>query len=364
MIKKLNSYFSKNNFMTYFTFIRMGTAFLLSLSIIFLIIYLISDNPAFAINKLLFGPLETRRSFFNVFVRSIPLIFTSLGLSVCLKSGVFNISSDASFYMGGVIATSLALSLKLPFLIHQFVIIVFAGFIGGIISMLPVIINKYTKINSVVLAIMANSLFYYFGLFIISSFFLDNSGSWGSKKFPYSATLGNLIKSTSLHYGIIIAFIVVIFVVILMGHTTLGYKIKLIGNNINFAKTSGIKVNSIVLLAQFIAGYIAAMGGAIEMMGVYARFQWQQPTAYVWDGLLIYMLSNGNPSIVPITSFLIAYLRMGAEIMSRGTNLDSSIVVFFQGIIILLVASKKFLYFIKERHDQKMSLIQAGKGGN
>ena len=74
---------------------------------------------------------------------------------------------------------------------------------------------------------------------------------------------------------------------------------------------------------------------------------------------MIYMLANGNPTFIPLTAFFIAYLRVGAEIMSRSTDLDPEIVTFLQGIIILLVASQRFLYFIKKRHDQKMSLRQA-----
>lgn len=96
---------------------------------------------------------------------------------------------------------------------------------------------------------------------------------------------------------------------------------------------------------------------------MYKRFQWQSQTNYVWDGLLIYMLSNGNPTYIPLTAFFIAYLRVGAEIMSRATDLDPEIVTFLQGVIILLVASQKFLYFIKRRHDQKMSLKQAEEEG-
>ncbi len=116
-------------------------------------------------------------------------------------------------------------------------------------------------------------------------------------------------------------------------------------------------------MAQFLGGAIAGMGGAIEIVGVYKRFQWQTQTNYVWDGLLIYMLANGNPIYIPLTAFFIAYLRVGAEIMSRASDLDPEIVTFLQGIIILLVASQRFLYFIKQRHDQKMSLKQAEEGG-
>lgn len=349
----------KFDFMDYFSAIRIGAALLLSLLIVFVIILFVSEMPGIAIQKLMTGPLETKRSFFNVIVRGIPLVFTGLGLTLCLKSGIFNISSDASFYMGAVVATAIAISWPLPNIVHQAVLILAAAIVGGLISMLPVIVNKYTRVNPVVLAIMANSIFYYFGLSIVSSFFLEKSGSWGSYKFPDDARLGTMLKGTSLHYGFVIVTIVTLFVIFLMNKTSFGYKVRVTGSNPAFAKTSGIRTGFVILLAQFIGGAIAGMGGAIEMVGVYKRFQWQTQTNYVWDGLLIYMLANGNPVFIPITAFFIAYLRVGAEIMSRSSDLDPEIVTFLQGIIILLVASQRFLYFLKKRHDQNLSLKQA-----
>lgn len=349
----------KFDIMDYFSAIRIAAALLLSLIIVFVIILFVSEMPGVAIQKLMTGPLETKRSFFNVIVRGIPLVFTGLGLTLCLKSGIFNISSDASFYMGAVVATAIAISWPLPNIVHQIALIAAAAVVGGLISMLPVIVNKYTKVNPVVLAIMANSIFYYFGLSIISTFFLEKSGSWGSYKFPDDARLGTMIKGTSLHYGFVIVILATIFVIFLMNKTSFGYKVRVTGSNPAFAKTSGIRTGFIILLAQFIGGAIAGMGGAIEMVGVYKRFQWQTQTNYVWDGLLIYMLANGNPVFIPITAFFIAYLRVGAEIMSRSSDLDPEIVTFLQGIIILLVASQRFLYFLKKRHDQNLSLKQA-----
>lgn len=351
----------KFDIMNYFSVIRIAAALLLSIMLVFAIIFFVSDMPVEAIQKLMLGPLETKRSFFNVIVRAIPLVFTGLGLTLCLKSGIFNISSDASFYMGAVVATGIAIAVPLPNIIHQIVIITAAGVVGGLISMLPVIVNKYTKVNPVVLAIMANSIFFYFGISIISSFFLEPSGSWGSYLFPDHARLGTMIKGTSLHYGFVVVIIATIFVIYLMNKTSFGYKVRVTGSNPEFAKASGIKTGFVILMAQFIGGAIAGAGGAIEMVGVYKRFLWQTPTAYVWDGLLIYMLANGNPVFIPVTAIFIAYLRVGAEIMSRSTDLDPEIVTFLQGIIILFVASQRFLYFIKQRHEQKKSLEQAAE---
>ncbi len=93
----------KFDLMDYFSAIRIAAALLLSLLIVFAIILFVSEMPGVAIQKLMTGPLETKRSFFNVIVRGIPLVFTGLGLTLCLKSGIFNISSDASFYMGAVV---------------------------------------------------------------------------------------------------------------------------------------------------------------------------------------------------------------------------------------------------------------------
>ena len=66
----------KFDIMDYFSVIRTIAALLLSMVIVFVIILFVSETPGLAIQKLMTGPLETKRSFFNVVVRAIPLVFT------------------------------------------------------------------------------------------------------------------------------------------------------------------------------------------------------------------------------------------------------------------------------------------------
>lgn len=354
----------KFDLMQYFGAIRIIIAILISLMIMFAIIYFISDAPVFAISKLMLGPIQTKRSLFNVIERATPLLFVGLALNVSLSSGIFNIGIDGSFYMGAVIAAFIAIKFPMPNIIHQFVLITVAGIVGGIINMLPVLIGRYTKINPTVLAIMSNSIFYYVGLSIVSAFLLEKGGTWGSYYFPDTARLGNIIKGTSMHWGFVIMLFVFVFVVILMDKSAFGYKVRLTGQNPNFAKYIGFETLLVILGAQFIGGFIGGMGGAIEMVGMYKRFLWQAKVAYVWDGLLVYMLANEKATFIPLTAIFIAYLRVGAEIMSRAAGIDPEVVAFLQGIAILLVASERFLYFIKKRHEQKLSLQQAEKASN
>lgn len=345
--------------MNYFSAIRIFVAIIISLLLVFFIIFFVSDDPVFAIYKMMLGPLQTKRSFFNVLERAVPLIFTGLALNITLRSGVFNIGSDGSFYMGAVLGAAVALKLNLPTVIHQLAAVALAGLAGGIINMLPVILEKYTRIRATVLSIMFNSIFYYLGLSFVSSFLLEKSGSWGSEAFPVTAKFGNMIRGTSMHWGFLILVAAIVFIVMLMEKTPFGYKVRVTGINPHFARSAGIKTGAVVLGAQFIGGTVAGVGGAVEMLGMYKRFQWQNQVNYVWDGLLVHMLANQNPVFIPLTAFFIAYLRIGAEIMSRSTDLDPEVVAFLQGIVILLAASEKFLYPIKRKHEQKQALAEA-----
>ncbi|MEN6621806.1 MAG: ABC transporter permease, partial [Smithella sp.] len=154
-------------------------------------------------------------------------------------------------------------------------------------------------------------------------------------------------------------FFIYIFVVILMKKTSFGFKVKTVGKNPELAKNAGIKIGTVLLSAQFIGGSIAGAGGAIEMLGVYDRFLWQSQVSYVWDGLMVHMLANGNPVYIPLTALFIAYLRIGSEIMSRATNITPEVISFLQGIVIVLIASERFLYGFKRKHDQRISLENA-----
>lgn len=358
-MKEKNKVQKSFDIMNYFSAIRIFVAILISLLLVFVIIFFVSEDPMAAISKMMLGPLQSKRSFFNVLERAVPLIFTALALNISLRSGVFNIGSDGSFYMGAVIGAAVGLKLNLPNILHQMLAVLAAGMVGGFINMLPVIIERYTGIRATVLSIMFNSIFFYVGLSVVSSYLLENSGSWGSEPFPATAKFGNMIKGTSMHWGFLILIAAIVFIVLLMEKSSFGYKVRVTGINPNFARSAGIKTGAVVLGAQFIGGSVAGVGGAVEMLGMYKRFQWQTQVNYVWDGLLVHMLANQNPLFIPLTAFFIAYLRIGAEIMSRSTDLDPEVVAFLQGIVILLVASEKFLYPIKKRHEQKLALAEA-----
>lgn len=341
-----------------YALLRVTCAILIAFACTIVIIFAFSEMPFVAMQKFFFGALTTKRNFFNVIETMIPLVFAGLALNVIQKAGLTNLIADGALYMGAVLATAVGISLKLPTGIHSAVAILVAAVAGGLITLIPAIIKKYTGAWEMVIAIMLNTVFFYVGQFIINKNYLDEVAGYASYKIEKTAKLGSLFKGTQMHVGFIIMIVVFILVYIMMEKTTFGYELKVVGTNMKFAKYTGINVFAVVMLSQFIGGALAGMGGAIEILGIYDRFLWVSPVSFVWDAILINILAGEKTKNIPITAFFFAFIRVGAGIMSRGTDLDQEIVAIIQAIIIFLVSAERFMYTYKKKREERAALAE------
>lgn len=339
-----------------YNLLRVLVAILIALGIACAIIFCVSEEPLTAIQKLLLGPLQTKRNFFTVISTMIPLVFTGLAINVMHKSGLFSMVADGSFYMGAVAAAYVAIEWTLPSGLHQLALIIVASVVGGIIGLIPALIKKYTGANELVVSLMLNYVFFYGGMFVINTWLLDQTTGFASYKFKETARLGLMIKGTNLHYGFLIMLAVIAVMYILVEKSEFGYRLKVTGASRRFAKYSGIGVTGVMIGSQCIGGILAGMGGAIELVGIYRKFEWYKPVSYVWDGILVNLLASSKPALIPVAAFFLSYVRVGADIMSRNSDVDNEIVAVIQGVIILLVAAERFLYGMKKRKEEREAL--------
>ena len=74
------------------------------------------------------------------------------------------------------------------------------------------------------------------------------------------------------------------------------------------------------------------------------------------------MLAKRNPILVPVAAFLLAYLRIGADIVNYVTDVPAEFISVLQAIIILLVAAQGFLGSLRDKaiFDTAKKEIKAG----
>ncbi|MCT4595259.1 MAG: ABC transporter permease [Anaeromicrobium sp.] len=337
-----------------FDALRTSLAILIALSISTIIIFFTSETPIYSLQNFLFGPLQRLKYFSYVLEMMIPLICTGLGLSIIYQSKNFSLIADGCFYMGSIIAAFVGIKFAAPMGIHPLIGMACAGLVGGTIGMLPGIIKIKWKANELVTSLMFNYIFYFFGLYIVNYYLRDPKASvFASYKFKKSFGLPRILPGTRLHFGFVIAIAFIVLVYIYLYKTKWGYEIRTVGDNLNFARYSGINTAKVIICSQFIAGSIAGMGGAIEMSGMYKRFLWDVPPSYAWDGVIVALLSRNNPKYVPLAAFFLSYLRIGADMMSRRADVDNEIIAIIQAVMILLIAAERFLAFWKQRQEDK-----------
>ncbi len=314
------------------------------------LIFLVSKDPVTSTKNFLLGPVLRTYNFYYLMIAMVPITFTGLALCIVYQAKYLSLIADSSFYMGAVIATAIGIYLPLPKGLHPAVAMVVAGLGGGFIGLLPAILKIKWRANELVSSLMLNYVFYFFGSFIILYFLRDrNQSILASLPFRPTFALTKLVPNTQLHTGFIVAAVAVVLVSLFIYRTKWGFEIRLSGANPRFATYAGLSVSGIALYAHFISGFIAGVGGAVEMSGLYRAFIWQMDPSYAWDGVIVAMLARKNPKFVPLSAFFLAYLRVGADFMSRRGDVAFEFITFLQGLIILILASDRLVNSFRAR---------------
>lgn len=332
-----------------FDMIRTVFSVLIALAISFVIIFMVSDQPLEAIKYLLIGPFTNKRSLGNVVESMIPLIFTGTGVCIMFSANQINLAGEGAFHIGGLIASCVAIKLTAAF-VSPFMALLCAGLVGALFTAIPAIMKITTTASEMVSSLMINYLALYFGNYMLNNVIGDPKASAASYKLADAAELPVLISGTRVHLGFIIAIAVAVLGYFFLYRTRIGYELRLAGENEEFARYSGISIVKVIMISQLVGGFVAGLGGGVEMLSpIYSRFTWTSLLGYGWDAIIICTLSKKNPLYTPFAALFLAYLRTGASIMARRTDVTLEIVQITQGIIILLVVAEQFLSKYKHK---------------
>lgn len=358
---------NKNQFENSFNFIRTLVALAIAVGIAALIIFATSATPMETLGSFLLGPLAKSVRIKNIIETMIPLMFTGVSVCIMYSANQNNMASEGAFFLGGIGASFVAVKLAAPMGLHPLLTMAAGGAAGMIVCMIPALLYVKKGAMPVVSSLMMNYVALYVGIFCINYLIGDSSAGFpASKTFAATARLPRFPKSFGMfnvHAGLLIAIATVIFAYIYLYRTKWGYEIRMVGQNPSFARYSGIDVMKVVLSCQLIGGFIAGLGGAVEQMGMFNRFQYQQLSGHGFDGIMVAIMARYNPKFIPLTCFFLSYIRIGADVISRNSDVPVEIISIIQATIIILVCAESFLSVWKHRQIVKLSKREAGESG-
>ncbi len=342
--------------------VRTLVGLVIAYAVALVILYAISDDPVYIVRQFILGPFSSPRRIGSVINLAIP--FTICGLSMCFMYAVnrFNLVPEGIFMLSGCMVTFVSVKLgpSLPAPIMLPLLFGVAILTGVAMAFIPAIMERKFNANVVVVSLMLNSIIGFLATWIMRYYMKDNTISYiGSLEIPENARLPRLfanaqgplavLKSFRLQSGVFIAILCVIVVAILFYKTSFGWKMRLVGENPQFAGAVGLSAVGISFAAQLIGGGVAGIAGATEILGNYTRFQWTATTQHGFDGLLVAVLAKKNPALVPIGALFLAYIRIGADVVNTSGDIPKEFITVIQGIIILLIAAESFMSGTKNK---------------
>ena len=148
---------------------------------------------------------------------------------------------------------------------------------------------------------------------------------------------------------IYVALAAVIVAYLLLYKTPFGYELRMVGSNDKFARYGGVNVKRIIMLSICISGIFAGLAGVHVALAILHRIVLNMSGGLGFEGVNIAILSFNNPLIVPFASLLYGYLRAGADVMERTTDVSRELVSIVQAAVLLLITAERLLPVIQQR---------------
>lgn len=316
-----------------------------------------------ALRAMLISPLFKTNGEFNlkglydILAGMIPIMFTGLATAVMFSANQFNLGAEGGIMLGAFVTALCGIYLPLPPVVLPVVSILIGSLATMLLLLIPAIFKAKLGVSEMVNSLMLNYIVMYGINFVLSTFLADKSkGQLQTLNIQAHASLPQLVGGGSkLSIGFIVAIITVVFISVLMYRTRWGYNIRMIGKNLDFSKYSGINVPFYIILSQALGGFLAGMGGSIEMLGRYNAYDWKSLPGYGWTGITVAILAGNNPKYVPLAAFFMAFLDKGCELMSTYSNVPAQLIDIIQAVIFLFFAAQNFL----SRYRQKLVVQSA-----
>ena len=305
-------------------------------------VLLLGKNPFAVYQSIFLGAFRSPLAIQGTIKIAVPLLISSLAITLAFKMKFWNIGAEGQIIMGGIFASYFALFYDgLPHVLLILVMLV-AGMVGGgLWGLIPAFFKSKFGTNETLFTLMLN----YIALYLIKYL---TEGPWrdpSSSGFPKIATFSQnaqLDKVLGVHAGWIIALVLVVFVFIYLRYTKQGYEITVVGESENTARYAGMNVGKIVMRTMFLSGAICGIAGMTQATGAAYTLSEGIAGGVGFTAIIVAWLARLNPFFAVVFTMFLSVLQKGSSVMQSAFGLSTYVSDVLQGIILFVILGVDF----------------------
>ena len=306
----------------------------------------LGKDPVVAIRTIFWDPLFGEFAFYyrgQLLVKAGPLILIAVGLALGFRAGIWNIGAEGQYIMGAILGAGIGLAfypLEARWLI--FPLMILGGALGGFLwAMIPGILKTRFNTNEILVSL----LLVYVAEQILASASLtflrnpEGSGFPGSRNLRNwdSASNNEIIAGTGMHWGVVAAFIAVIFAYILLTRHLMGFNIRLTGESPRAARFAGVSPNRLILFCLGLSGALAGLAGLFEVAGPAGQISIDFNVGYGFTAIIVAFLGRLHPIGILLAGLLMALTYIGGEAAQSSLGLPAAAIQAFQGMLLFFL---------------------------
>ena len=339
-------------------------ATLAALAVGAVMLLVLGANPVSAYGALLEGAFGSTNAVAETAVKAIPLLLVGLGICIAFRGNVINIGGEGQMIIGAIFATLIGTTLAdwpgwaiIP-------LAMLMGFVGGAIwGGIPGALKAYFGVNEILSTVMMNAIAVQIMNYSLRGPMIDPAQKELASQIPQTARLSQAfhlprLVPTRLHVGAAIAVVLAILVYILLWRTTLGYRIRAVGQNPDASRYGGIPVRQHVVIALLLSGAFAGLAGAIQVYGLnYRMITDGSASGFTgnagFNGIVAALFGQLHPIGTIPASFFFGALLVGANKLQRVMQVPSAFIITLNGLVVVFVVSSEI--WRRRRQRQRMT---------
>ena len=140
-----------------------------------------------------------------------------------------------------------------------------------------------------------------------------------------------------MHWGVVAAFIAVIFAYVLLARHRLGFAIRVTGEAPRAARFSGVNPARLILFCLGISGMLAGLAGMFEAAGPAGQITIDFNVGYGFTAIIVAFLGRLHPIGILLAGLLMALTYIGGDIAQSQLQLPAAAIQVFQGMLLFFL---------------------------
>lgn len=295
---------------------------------------------------LLRGSVGSLNAVSETLTAAAPLVLAGLGLALGFRAGLFNIGAEGQVIMGGLAAVVAGVALgDMPAIVALPLSVLAGALAGAFYAGIAGWLRAATGAHEVISTIMLNLISYRLLDYLLRTPLIQKEGRDDpiSKSIPEVAELPRLLTfidvNLRVHAGIFLMLGMVVVAYWLLFRSKLGFEFRASGENAIAARFAGMNASMTIVLAMCVAGALAGLAGANQVLGVLDRATPGFSAGIGFDAIAVALLGRSHPVGVLFAGLLFGALEAGGRQMQVDAGVSIDLIGIIQALIIVFIAA-------------------------